>query len=162
DLVRSSTPQPQDCPSCSFADSVVRLHLEKSVDGSGNVTVRFQHMGSPGAWTPWLGYPSTTFITNTKDFFTPYRIYWHNRADFDLWSSSPLIVPGSNAVIQGGKEGLLYVLSQADLGGYNRDPNTPEGSPPPEWGPADYANLSFTPSVPCDNGFTGNHNYSED
>ncbi len=41
-----------------------------------------------------------------------------NNADEDLGSSGPLLIPGANAVVGGGKQGLFYVLNPAKLGHY--------------------------------------------
>jgi len=52
------------------------------------------------------------------DWFTPSN--WANMdvGDLDLSSSGPLLVPGTNLLIAGGKTGVMYVLNTANLGHY--------------------------------------------
>lgn len=53
------------------------------------------------------------------DSFTPCDQEALDRADIDLGSSGVLHPPGSQYIIGGGKEGVLYVLDTAKLGGQN-------------------------------------------
>ncbi len=41
--------------------------------------------------------------------------------DFDLGSSGPILLPGTRHLVAGGKEGVLYVTDQANLGGASGD-----------------------------------------
>ncbi|MBI5087143.1 MAG: hypothetical protein HZB13_21405 [Acidobacteria bacterium] len=52
------------------------------------------------------------------DWFTPSN--WQQLDDFDrdLGSTSPILIPGTDLLIGGGKEGVLYVLKQSNLGHY--------------------------------------------
>jgi hypothetical protein len=52
------------------------------------------------------------------DFFMPYRAFWHDYEGIDVGSGGPALLPGSGAVLLGGKEGIVYVASSAALGGY--------------------------------------------
>jgi outer membrane protein assembly factor BamB len=62
-----------------------------------------------------------------QSFFTPSDINVQNRIDLDLGSSGPLLVPGTNLLVQGSKEGLLYVLDKDNLGGFSfADETRPE------------------------------------
>ncbi len=79
----------------NYGDSFVKLHL----DGSNFVV---------------------------KDYFTPCNQDYLRVTDLDLGSSGPVLIPGDPAlVIGGGKEGVLYVLSQTNLGKYLNDPKAP-------------------------------------
>ena len=79
----------------SYGNAVVRLHA--TPNGSGGIT---------------LAPPSPT------SFFIPSRSYWHNIEDIDLGSAGPMLVPGTNMLIHGGKEAVLYVLQRDQMGGF--------------------------------------------
>jgi PQQ-like domain len=50
------------------------------------------------------------------DFFTPSDWSGENQMDLDLGSSGPLLLPGTNLLVGGGKEGILYTASTAGMG----------------------------------------------
>ena len=50
------------------------------------------------------------------DWFTPVNYGQLNSYDLDLSSSGPLLMPDSNLIVGGGKEGVLYVLNPGSLG----------------------------------------------
>jgi hypothetical protein len=50
------------------------------------------------------------------DWFTPYNYELLNMQDRDLGSSGTLPIPGTSLVVQGGKEGVLYVLDRTNMG----------------------------------------------
>jgi len=52
------------------------------------------------------------------DWFTPYNFGSLNTADEDVGSSGPLLIPGTNLVLGGGKEGVLYLLNRDNMGHY--------------------------------------------
>ena len=58
---------------------------------------------------------------NVIDYFTPYNQDWLNRVDADLGVSGPMLIPGANQIVGGGKEGRLYLMNKDNMGGY--DPN---------------------------------------
>lgn len=80
----------------SYGDSFVRLRL----NGAGGFTV--------------------------ASFFTPCNQEWLRRddLDLDLGSSGPVVIPNTNLVVGGGKQGRLYLLDRTNMGGY-RSPPTP-------------------------------------
>lgn len=51
-----------------------------------------------------------------KDWFIPSNQQYINDTDQDLGSSGMMIIPGTDTVIGGGKEGAIYVVKQANLG----------------------------------------------
>jgi hypothetical protein len=53
------------------------------------------------------------------DTFTPYRADWQQANDMDLGSAAPVLVPGAQRIVGGGKEGILYVLDTGNLGGFD-------------------------------------------
>jgi hypothetical protein len=62
-----------------------------------------------------------------KDYFTPCNFKFLNQLDLDLGSAGPLLLmdnPGR--IISGGKEGILYVLSLANMGKYVSSPTAPD------------------------------------
>ena len=50
------------------------------------------------------------------DWFTPFNWEFLNSTDQDLGSQGALLVPNTNLLVGGGKEGILYVLNRDDLG----------------------------------------------
>jgi outer membrane protein assembly factor BamB len=61
-----------------------------------------------------------------KDFFTPCNFQFLNNLDLDLGSAGPLLINDAPArVISGGKEGVLYVLSQTQMGKFVASPTAP-------------------------------------
>src|SRR5207248_10654044 len=52
------------------------------------------------------------------DSFTPSNQLALERCDTDLGSAGPMLLPNSNLLIGGGKEGFLYVLRRDKLGGH--------------------------------------------
>jgi hypothetical protein len=50
------------------------------------------------------------------DWFTPDSVGELNSADLDLGGSGPIIVPGTDLIVSGGKGGVFYVTHTADLG----------------------------------------------
>jgi hypothetical protein len=128
----------------SYGNSVVRLHPVVS----GPATVTFQVAQS----------------------FTPYRTYWQNIQDFDFGSAGPLLVPGTNQLVQGGKEGILYVLDRDAMGGASRAltpaeywsyPTGTNGAPCPNVGtwpsasiPAPATQVLYQPNDPSRDGLS--------
>ena len=55
------------------------------------------------------------------DWFTPSNWAKLDAVDADLGSSGPTLVPGSNILIGGGKDGNLYVWNTSNLGKYRSD-----------------------------------------
>ena len=54
---------------------------------------------------------------NVRDFFTPGNGQLLNANDMDLSTTSPLLTPDTNLIVGGGKQGLVYVLSDSHFGG---------------------------------------------
>ena len=61
---------------------------------------------------------------NVVDWFAPYNQNDLNVNDFDLNSSGPLLLPGFNRLVGGGKEGILYVLDRAHMGHFQAGSNS--------------------------------------
>jgi hypothetical protein len=67
---------------------------------------------------------STAAGLSVSDYFAPYDQSSLNQSDKDLGSGSPIVLPDQpspyqHLVVGGGKEGVLYVLSRDDMGGFN-------------------------------------------
>ncbi len=65
-----------------------------------------------------------TGTLTTGSWFTPYNVQSLDSRDQDLGSSGALLVPGTNLVIGGGKEGMVYVLNKESMGKYNMSGDT--------------------------------------
>ncbi len=53
------------------------------------------------------------------DYFTPYNASSLTAGDMDLASAGVILIPNTNYVLGGGKEGVLYLTNTNDLGGFN-------------------------------------------
>lgn len=58
------------------------------------------------------------------DYFTPFNVQSLNDQDLDLGSSGIAMIPGTNYMVGGGKEGKLFLVDTTDLGGFT--PNGPD------------------------------------
>jgi hypothetical protein len=62
-----------------------------------------------------------------KDFFTPCNFAFLNDKDLDLGSGGPVLLPDTpGRIVGGGKEGILYVLSSANMGKFVSSPTAPD------------------------------------
>ncbi len=57
------------------------------------------------------------------DYFTPYNQAQLNVHDTDLGASGPLLIPNSRLMLQGGKDGWLYLVNRDKMGGYSKGSN---------------------------------------
>jgi len=64
--------------------------------------------------------PSGTLV----DWFTPFNWSFLNATDEDLGIQNALLVPNTNLVVGGGKEGVMYVLDRNNLGHYRSGNNS--------------------------------------
>ena len=62
---------------------------------------------------------STASGLAVSDYFAPSNQSTLDIADADLGSTGPILIPGSSRVVEGGKEGKVFVLDQANLGHFN-------------------------------------------
>jgi hypothetical protein len=53
------------------------------------------------------------------DWFAPYNWQTLSDQDLDLGSAGPMLIPGTNSILGGGKEGRLYLLDRDDLGHFH-------------------------------------------
>jgi hypothetical protein len=53
---------------------------------------------------------------NVVDYVSPYRKVWMDHNVLDLGSAGPILVPGANYVLGGGKLGWLYLLDRNNMG----------------------------------------------
>jgi len=53
------------------------------------------------------------------DYFTPKNFDSLNGNDLDLGAAGPLLIPGTNRLIGGGKEGMFYLLDTNNMGHFN-------------------------------------------
>ena len=57
------------------------------------------------------------------DWFTPYNFDSLNSGDMDLGGSGPLVIPETNLVLGGGKEGFFHLLNRSSMGHFNAGSN---------------------------------------
>ena len=53
------------------------------------------------------------------DYFTPYNSASLSSSDMDLGSAGLLLIPGTNYILGGGKQGVLYLVNTNGMGGFN-------------------------------------------
>jgi len=87
-----------------------------AVDEQGNIYV----VAGNGSWDGKRNF-SESFLKLSPDlklldWFTPTNHFDLDRRDIDLNSSGATLIPGTNLVLGGGKEGVLYVLDRRNLG----------------------------------------------
>jgi hypothetical protein len=89
------------------------------VDSSGNL----YYASGNGDWDGVSNFGDTVMKISTAggtlsllDYFTPDDYATLQANDQDLGSSGPLLIPGTNLLVQGGKESILYVMNTAQLG----------------------------------------------
>ncbi len=57
---------------------------------------------------------------HVEDFYTPHNYAQQNETDADLGSTGPLLIPDSNLLICGNKQGEIFVLDKNHLGGLSQ------------------------------------------
>jgi hypothetical protein len=61
-----------------------------------------------------------------KDYFTPCNEGFLSGIDLDLGSGGPVLVPGTDLLLSGGKQGIVYLLSRANMGKFVASPTAPD------------------------------------
>jgi hypothetical protein len=61
-----------------------------------------------------------------KDYFTPCNERFLNGIDLDLGSGGPTLIPGTDLLYGGGKQGIVYLLSRSNLGQFAPSPTAPD------------------------------------
>jgi hypothetical protein len=94
-----------------------------SIDAAGNLYISTGN-GSFGVTPNNLVQTGNSFIKLSPtlallDYFTPYNSAVMNSGDMDLGSSGLLLIPNTNYVLGGGKEGVLYLVDTTAMGEYN-------------------------------------------
>ena len=94
------------------ADELAFLYF---MTGNGD----FEPAGIPaGNWALGDSVVSLDAGLALHDFFSPSNNKDLNNSDSDLGSAGPLLIPGTGLLVGGGKEGRLYLLRRAGLGGF--------------------------------------------
>ena len=94
-----------------------------AIDSAGNLYVSTGN-GSSGVTPNKLVQTGESIIKLSPtlellDYFTPYNAASLSAGDMDLASAGVILVPNSNYVLGGGKEGVLYLLNTSDMGEFN-------------------------------------------
>jgi hypothetical protein len=94
-----------------------------SIDAAGNIYISTGN-GSFGTTPNNLVQTGNSFIKLSPtlqllDYFTPYNSAVMNSGDMDLGSSGLLLIPNTNYVLGGGKEGVLYLVDTTAMGEFN-------------------------------------------
>jgi len=88
-----------------------------AADADGNLYV----MTGNGAYDPDKNRYGSSFLKlspqlKVLDWFTPSDYLKENLEDLDLGSAGPLLIPGSDQIVGGGKEGIFYLLDRKNMG----------------------------------------------
>lgn len=67
----------------------------------------------------FLELTANTSGIQVSDWFTPWNYVRTNGQDLDVGSSGPILIPNSNLLLGGGKEGRLYLLNRQKLGNFD-------------------------------------------
>jgi outer membrane protein assembly factor BamB len=94
-----------------------------TLDANGNVYISTGN-GSFGTTPNGLQQTGNSFIKLSPqlqllDYFTPYNSASLNSGDQDLGSSGLLLIPGTNYLLGGGKQGVLYLDDSTNMGKFN-------------------------------------------
>jgi hypothetical protein len=94
-----------------------------SIDAAGNIYISTGN-GSFGTTTNKLVQTGNSFIKLSPtlqllDYFTPYNSAVMNSGDMDLGSSGLLLIPNTNYVLGGGKQGVFYLVDTTAMGEFN-------------------------------------------
>ncbi len=97
-----------------------------AADSEGNIYVMTGNGKTDGAKQQF----STSFIKLSPDlklldWFTPWNYQRLTDEDLDLGSSGPMLLPGSEQLVGGGKQGWLYLLDRNHLGNLQQSHATP-------------------------------------
>jgi hypothetical protein len=69
----------------------------------------------------WSHLPDAIVMT-PADWFTPYRKIWQDVDDMDLSGGGVVLIPFTNFLVAGGKEGIVYLLDKNNLGKFDGTP----------------------------------------
>jgi hypothetical protein len=89
---------------------------------TGNGTADLQ--GGPNRGESFLKLKRDGGTLAIVDWFTPYNYLFLERTDRDLGASGAMLIPGSNLVLGGSKEGKLYAIDRNNMGGFNAEGDT--------------------------------------
>jgi len=94
-----------------------------AVDSAGNLYVSTGN-GSSGTTPNGLYQAGESIIKLSPslellDYFTPYNAASLSSGDMDLASAGVILVPNTNYVLGGGKQGVLYLLNTGDMGEFH-------------------------------------------
>jgi uncharacterized protein (TIGR03437 family) len=89
-----------------------------AADAAGNIYVATGNGTQDGvqAWGESVLRLSTGNGLNAVDYFTPAEWVTLNANDTDMGATGPVLIPGTNLVYAIGKEGVLFLLDQSNLG----------------------------------------------
>ena len=91
-----------------------------AADGQGNI---YMMIGN-GSYSPGKQFGSNFVKLNPDlthaDWFAPANVDALNDLDIDLGSAGPMLMPDTDELVGGGKQGKLYLLKQSNLGGQQR------------------------------------------
>lgn len=87
-----------------------------AADEEGNVYVSTANGAFDGQRNFGESFLKLDGMLTVKDWFAPDNYQYLNDTDSDLGSTAPMLLPGTNLLVGGGKEGVLYVVKRDNLG----------------------------------------------
>jgi hypothetical protein len=97
-----------------------------SADASGNIyaiTGNGTFNGNTGGQSFGNSFLKVSPTGSLLDWFTPFNWSFLNSTDEDLGIQNPMLIPNTNLVIGGGKEGVLYVVNTSNMGHVHANDN---------------------------------------
>ena len=76
----------------------------------------------------WTKLPDQIVMTPV-DWFTPYRKIEQDQKDMDFGAAGVMLIPDTQYMVAGGKEGILYLLDRNHLGKFDNKRAAPPGCP---------------------------------
>src|SRR5581483_3817440 len=103
-----------------------------AADSEGNIYL----MTGNGSFAPDKKQFGSVLMKLDKDlnpigWFAPANVEELNEVDADLGSAGPMLIPGMDQVIGGGKQGKLYLVNGSNLGGLQKRHWWHDGNDPP-------------------------------
>jgi hypothetical protein len=108
-----------------------------SADGSGNLYLTIANGPTSNTTAPTNGYMVESFVKLTRSganlnvatSFTPHEWQTLDSGDVDLGSAGLLLIPGTTLAFSGGKEGIVYLVNQNNMGGLGASDNVVQSFP---------------------------------
>jgi hypothetical protein len=103
--------------------------MAPAVDASGHIYVMVgngsfnANTGGANYGESFLKFNTTGGILSVADWFCPSNQAALSSSDFDVGSGGPVLIPGTSLIVGTGKEGIVYLVDQNNMGHYSTSTN---------------------------------------